>query len=476
VRGEKEKKFANGYNQPGDYSEASVVKIIVVGAGEVGYHFAEWLSREKKEVVVIDINAQPLQWILEHLDVQTLHGSGSNPRILEEAGIKDADILLTVTDSDEVNLVACFFANIIAPRVRKVALIRNPDYTEYRKALSRGIANITTVINPEREVVNSILRIMSAPDVEEVSDFMGGRLKMLGKHLPPASPLDGLKLARLPELIKRNRMVVAALVRDDRLIIPKGTDVLKGGDFVYFTCLTEHLDEILRLFGKRAFHLKNLLIVGGGNIGFRLAQILDQRRLNVRLIEKDPQRCRVISARLRHTIVLQGFATDQKFLVQENIGAMDLVVAVTWDEEMNILACLLAKQLGAKKTIARINKFPYIPLVQTIGIDHIVSPRLSAINSIFPYMRRGNIVSTVSIKGKEAEVLEAIALEGSEIVGAPLKDLRFPKETLVLCIFRGEEIIIPSGDSLIQPEDRVLILSKAENIGRVEQALISREK
>jgi trk system potassium uptake protein TrkA len=463
-------------NKPTKGRGGTAVKIIVVGAGEVGYHFAEWLSREHKEVVVIDINAQPLQWILEHLDVQTLHGSGSNPRILEEAGLKDADILLTVTDRDEVNLVACFFANIISPRIRKVALIRNPDYTDYREALSRSIANITTVINPEREVVNSILRIMSAPDVEEVSDFMGGRLKMLGKHLPLNSPLDGVKLARLPEFIQRDRMVVAALVRDDRLIIPKGSDVLKAGDFVYFTCQTEHLDEILRLFGKKASHLKNILIVGGGNIGFRLAQILDQRRLNVRLIEKDPERCRTISAKLRHTIVLQGFATDQKFLVQENIGGMDLVIAVTWDEEMNILSCLLAKQLGAKKTVARINKFTYIPLVQTIGIDHIVSPRLSAINSIFPYMRRGNVVSTVSVKGKEAEVLEAIALEGSEIVGVPLKELRLPKETLVLCIFRGDELIIPSGDSLIRPEDRVLILSKSENIASVEQALISKER
>jgi trk system potassium uptake protein len=452
------------------------LKIVVVGAGEVGFHFAEWLSRENKEVVVIDTNAQPLQWILEHLDVQTLHGSGSNPRILEEAGVKDADILLAVTDRDEVNLVACFFANVISPRIRKVALIRNPDYTEYREALSRSISNITTVINPEREVVDSILRIMSAPDVEEVSDFMGGRLKMLGKHLPPDSPLDGLKLARLPEFIQRNRMVIAALVRDDRLIIPKGTDRLQAGDFVYFTCQTEHLDEILSLFGKKLFHLKNILIVGGGNIGFRLAQILDQRRLNVRLIEKDPQRCQVIAGKLRHTIVLQGFATDQKFLVQENIGAMDMVIAVTWDEEMNILACLLAKQLGARKTVARINKFLYIPLVQTIGIDHIVSPRLSAINSILPYLRRGNIVSTVSVRGKEAEVLEAIALEGSEIVSAPLKELRLPKETLVLCIFRGEDLIIPSGDSRVQPEDRILILSKGENIARVEQALSSKEK
>ena len=452
------------------------MKIVVVGAGEVGYHFAEWLSRENKEVVVIDTNAQPLQWILEHLDVQTLHGSGSNPRILEEAGLKDADILLAVTDRDEVNLVACFFANIISPRVRKVALIRNPDYTEYREALSRSITNITTVINPEREVVDSILRIMSAPDVEEVSDFMGGRLKMLGKHLPPDSLLNGLELARLPEFIQRNRMVIAALVRDDAVDYSQRHRCAAGRRFCVFYLPDRAPGRDFAPVRQKDFPLKNILIVGGGNIGFRLAQVLDQRRLNVRLIEKDPQRCQVIAGKLRHTIVLQGLATDQKFMVQENIGAMDMVIAVTWDEEMNILACLLAKQLGAKKTVARINKFLYIPLVQTIGIDHIVSPRLSAINSILPYLRRGNIISTVSVRGKEAEVLEAIALKGSEIVGAPLKELGLPKETLVLCIFRGEDLIIPSGDSRVQPEDRILILSKGENIARVEQALSPKEK
>jgi trk system potassium uptake protein TrkA len=448
------------------------VKIIIVGAGEIGYHFAEWLALEKKEVTVLDTDAQALRWVTEHLDVQTYLGSGSNPQVLEEAGIKEADILLAVTNNDEVNLVSCFFANLLAPAIRKIALIRNPVFTGYQEALARGITNISMVIDPEMEVVNSILRIMSAPEVEEINDFVGGRIKMLGKILPSTSPLAGLKLLRLPELIERNRMIVAALVRDERLIIPRGTDTLRAGDLVYFVCEDKYIPEILRLFGKPAHPLKNILIIGGGNIGFRLARQLDNSRLNLKLIEKDRERCQLISGRLRRTIVLQGYATDQKFLEQENISAMDLVVAVTWDEEINILGSLLAKQLGAKKTIARVNKFPYIPLVRTIGIDHIVSPRLSAINSIFPFMRRGNVVSTVSLRGKEAEVLEAIAQEDSEIVGRPLKDCRFLKDSLILCLFRGEEVLIPGGDTVIQDQDRLIILSTAQNIPRVEQALM----
>jgi trk system potassium uptake protein TrkA len=450
------------------------LKIVIVGAGEVGYHFAEWLAQEKKEVVVIDIAPEALVRVRDHLDVQILQGSGSNPRILEESNLKNADIILAVTDKDEVNLVACFFANLIAPEIQKVALIRNPDYIRYREALTRDILNIGLVINPEMEVVNSILRILSAPEVEEVNDFVGGRIKMLGKHLLPDSPLNGLKLMDLAEKIERNRMIIAALLRQEQLIIPKGTDTLRAGDFVYFVCQSRDIDKILRLFGKTTTPLKNILVVGGGNIGFPLAKELEARRFNVKLIEKDPQRCQTISTKLKRTLVLQGFATDQKFLEQENIGHMDMVVAVTWDEEMNILSCLLAKRLGAKKTIARVNKMPYIPLVQAIGIDHIVSPRLSAINTLFPYLRRGKVISTVTIRGKAAEVLEAEALAKSAIVGKPLKDLQFPKEALFLCIFRGNEVFIPSGDSIIEPGDRVLILSTGKVIPLVEQALMAK--
>jgi trk system potassium uptake protein TrkA len=450
------------------------LKIIIVGAGEVGYHFAEWLAIEKKEVVVIDTDPEALKRVSDHLDVQILQGSGSNPRVLEESGLKTADIILAVTDKDEVNIVACLFANVIAPPIQKVALIRNPDYINYREALTRDILNIGLVINPEREVVKSILRILGAPEVEEVNDFVGGRLKMLGKHLPPGSPLNGLKLTQLPEKIERNRMIIAALVRDDHLIIPKGNDTLRGGDFVYFVCQSQDIEEILRLFGKQAASLKNILVVGGGNIGFLLARELEARRFNVKLIEKDPLRCQVISSMLNRTLVLQGLATDQKFLEQENVGYMDMVVAVTWDEEMNILACLLAKQLGAKRTIARVNKVPYIPLVQAIGIDHIVSPRLSAINTLFPYMRRGKVISSVSIRGKAAEVLEAEALAKSAIVGKPLKDLQFPKEALFLCVFRGDEVIIPGGETVIEPGDRVLIFSTGAVIPLVEQALMGK--
>ncbi len=452
------------------------MKVVIVGGGEVGFYFAEWLSSERKEVVVIDKDENALRHMMNHLDVQTLCGSGSSPRILEDAGIEKADIILAVTDNDEVNLVACIFANLLAPNIQKVALIRNDDYGAYQEKLARDMVDISLVINPEVEVVNSILRIISVPEVDQIHDFVDGRIRLVGMLLPAASPLSGISLMQLPKIVERNRMVVAAIVREDRLIIPRGKDTLQADDFVYFACQDSELSKVLELFGRKGNPVKNIMIVGGGKIGYRLAQQLDGKKFNVKLIEMDAERCQTLAGNLHRTMVLNGHATDQAFMEQENAGSMDIVVAVTWDEEVNILASLLAKRLGAKKTVARVNKFAYIPLVHAIGVDHIVSPRRAAIDSIMPSMRRGKIMSTVFIKGKEAEVLEAVALPNSEMVGPPLKDIKLPKEALVLCVARGDEVLIPSGETVIQPQDRLIILSTRKNLARVEQLLVSKRR
>ncbi|MBW1917594.1 MAG: Trk system potassium transporter TrkA [Deltaproteobacteria bacterium] len=448
------------------------MKIVIVGAGEVGFHIAQRLALENKEVVVIDKNPEALKRVSDHLDVQVLHGSGSDPRVLEVAGIKSAERILAVTDSDEANLIVCFFANFLAPGIPKVARIRSEEYNAYRQALAKEPLNINMVINPDVEVIKSILSYLSAPDVEEINEFAGGRIVMVGKYLQADSPLNDLKLLHLPDKIGGKRLIIAALIRNDQLIIPKGTDRIKAHDLVYFVCEKKDLEKFLKLFGGQVHSLRNILIVGGGKIGLRLAQALDNKNYNTKLIECDLERSQYLSAQLNRIIVLHGDGTDQELLDQENIGSMDMIMALTGDEEMNILSCLLAKRLGAYKTLARINKFAYISLVQTVGIDHIVSTRLAAIYSILHYIRRGRVLSIVSLKGEQAEVLEAIALETSDIVGTPLKELKFPADALVLCILRGEKVIIPTGDSVIQPQDRVMILSTRQNIPLVEKSLM----
>ncbi len=448
------------------------MRIIIVGAGEVGFHIAEKLVTENKDVVVIDMNPAALRRMNEHLDVQTIEGSGSSPKILEDAGVVGADIMLAVTDSDETNLIACFFANALDAKVTKVARIRNEEYTSYQDALARNILNINMVINPEIETVKSIVHQIKYPGALEINEFAGGRILMAEVRLVESCALDGISLMRLPAHLNGLRLIIGGIVRNDVLIVPKGGDELRRDDIVYFVCERDELRQALALFGAPSKPFRDILIIGGGNIGFRLAQELDQGQYHVKLVEVDEERSRVLSANLDRVVVLQGDGTDQELLQEENIGQMDLVIALTGDDETNVLSCLLAKRLGAGETIARVNKFPYIPVVQAIGIEHTVSTRLSAVNSILHSIRRGKVISTAAIKGTGAEVMEAIAQEHSDIVGMPIKNMDFPKGALILCIIRKDEVILPTGDFIIEPLDRILILSTSSAIPRVEKALM----
>jgi trk system potassium uptake protein TrkA len=448
------------------------VRILIIGAGEVGYHVAQRLALENKDVVVIDTSMTALKRVQEHLDVQTIEGSGSSPRLLEEAGIKSADIMLAVTDSDEVNLIACFFANQLAPHVTKVARIRNEEYTDFQQAFTEAHLNISVVINPVVEMVTSIVRPMSLPGAIEVNEFADGRIRIVGVRMVPGCPLDGVKLKNIREKVAGVGLVIAAVVHDNRLTIPTGQDTLRAEDIVYFVCEDKDIDACMHYFGTHTQPVKNLLIIGGGNIGMRLADALDVKDYHVKLIEPDRERSQELSAQLDRIIVLHGDGTDRELLEEENVSSMDVVIALTGDDETNILSCLLAKSLGAKRTIARINKFAYLPLMQTIGVDHFVSSRLSAIHSILHNIRRGKVISTISIKGEEAEAMEAIALEHSEIANKAVKDLEFPHGAIILSVLRGDEVILPYGDLVIRPQDRLIILAMRDVIPQVERKLM----
>ena len=451
------------------------MRIIIIGAGEVGFHIAQRLAVENKEVVVVDKSAEALRKIAETSDVQTVQGSGSSPEVLEDAGIAEADILLAVTDSDEINLIACFFANMLSPNVTKLARIRGGIYTNYGHLLTGEEVGITKIINPDEEVVNSILRLMSVPGAVEINEFAGGKIRLIGINLPDESPVVGTKLLDLRAKIGDDLgIVIAALVREDKLIIPGGLDVIKKGDVVYFACDIREQEDILERLGVSTEPVREVLIVGGGNIGYKLAKALDNKYYHTRLLESRQKRCEFLSERLDRPIVLMGDSTDQDILREENIQDMDMVIAVTGDEETNILTCLLAKSLGAKSTVTRVNNFGYMPLIEPIGIDYLVCPRLSAINSLLHYIRRGRVISSVSIKGEEAEALEAIAHEDSPIVGKAIKDLSFPRGCLVLCFQRGDEVVIPRGDTLIRPNDQLIIISTRQNIPKVEKVLTTK--
>ncbi len=447
------------------------MKIIIVGAGEVGYHIANRLALENKDVVVIDSDPAAVRRVADDMDVQTLTGSGSSPAKLEEAGIQNADILLAVTNSDETNLVACLVANLLSPTTKKLARIRSGEFDQYHSTFREMAPHIETVINPEIEVVKTIQSLMRVPGAVEVGEFADGRIKIVGVYLNQNSHLAGVQLIDLPKLIDRRRLLIAAIVREEEVIIPRGQDRLMAGDLIYFISQEKDLLETLSLLGKHADPVRRVLIIGGGRIGKRLAMQLESQSIYCKIIEKREDRCADLADSLNKAVVLHGDGSDQSLLSEENIGDMDVVVTLTDNEETNILCSLLTRRLGASKAITKISKFSYFPLMTAIGIEQVVSTRLSAINSILQHVRRGKVLSAISLKGEQAEAMEVVALETSAIVSKPLKRIAFPKGAMVAGIMRQAQIIIPTGDTVIEPEDRLIIMALRRAIAGIEKIL-----
>jgi trk system potassium uptake protein len=448
------------------------MKVLIIGAGEVGFHIANRIALENKDVVVIDNNPEAIRRISDILDVQVMVGSGSSPVVLEEAGIRNADIMLAVTNSDEINLVACLVTHMISPSTKKLGRLRAAHFDDYHDTFRTSMPHIDTIINPEIEVVKTIDLLMSFPGAVDVGEFAQGRVYFIGVTLDKVSGLAGLKLSELSTHIGKKRLLIAALIRGEKLIIPSGDDRIMLDDLVYFITEKDKVFESLKIFGKHDFPVQRAMIIGGGRIGYRLATMLEQKNIYTKIIEKRAERCKILAEQLNKTIILHGDGSDQDLLMEENIHDMGAVITLTNDEETNILASLLAKKMGARKTITQISKFSYFPLMNMIGIQQVVSPRLSAINSILQHIRRGKVLSAKSIKGEQAEVMEALALETSDIVGKPLKNISFPKGALVTGIIRGESITIPSGESVIEPGDRIIIFAQRSAIPKVEKILM----
>jgi trk system potassium uptake protein TrkA len=447
------------------------LRIIIVGAGEVGYHIASRLASEDKDVVVVDKDPAAVRRVSEDLDVQVIMASGSSPKVLEDAGIKEAEILLAVTDSDEANLVACLVANMLSPATKKLARIRDAGFDDYHQNFKDAAPHIDTVINPEIEVVKTIQRLMRVPGAVDVGEFAEGRVKFVGIRLDEASPMAGVRLSDFSAMFGQARPLIAAVVRGDELIIPRGNNVLEPGDLVYFISEKKRLADTVKLFNKSFRPLKRVIIVGGGRIGQRLAEVLERESVQTKIIESNLERCNVLAETMDKTVVLHGDGSDQKLLMEENVGDADVVVTLTHDEETNILTSLLAKKLGAHSTITKVSKFSYFPLMSTIGLDKMVSPRLSAISSILQEIRKGKILSAVSVLGEDAEVIEAVALATSDITGRPLKKLSFPKGALLVCIIREDEIIIPTGESVVEPDDRIILFARRQAVKKLEKLL-----
>jgi trk system potassium uptake protein TrkA len=449
------------------------MRAVIVGAVEVGYNIADILSKEGNDIVIIDTNDERLKDIAENLDVQTITGSGSSPQVLKEAKLSQAEMVVAVTDSDETNIVACLLASAQSTSPFKVARIRNPDLNRESVLFDKAHLNIDLCINPEREAVKDVINLMEYSGASEVIDFAEGNVKLVSFYVDAECGAIGKNLQQIMEDYPAGEdILVASVTRGDEPIIPSGKTVIKEKDHLFVFAKSEHVRSMLTFFGKKEELAERVFIVGGGNTALMLAEALEKKWVDtIKIIEKRQDRCDLLASRLDRAICLHGDGTDQELLKEENIKDADYFIAVTDDEEENILSALLAKQLGAKKVISLVNKSGYTHLIPLLGIDGVMNPRRASVGKILHFIRKGKVISATPLGDEKAEAVEFIALETSDITNRPLKDIDFPKGTIIGAITRAGEVIIPGGDSVILPGDHVILVTLRSSIQKIEKIL-----
>jgi trk system potassium uptake protein TrkA len=442
------------------------MRVIIVGAGEVGYQIAKFLSLESLDVVVIDKDRNKTSRISEEIDIAVIDGEGGSPSSLREAEADRADILLAVTDQDETNMIACLLAKAMFGIPRKIARIRNPDYFSNEHLLRT--LDIDPAINPELEIASAIIRILEAPFASEIEEFEGGLVKVIGFKIPETSPLIGKPLKKFGTDTGR-KFLIGLIVRDEKTFIPSGDDTIKLGDIIYVPVRHGELFETTALLGIMMSPVKRIMILGGGRTGYYIASRIEGK-YDVKIIERNEERCKFLSKNLGRALVLHADGTEQKVLLEENIRDMDVFVSVSNNDELNIMVSLLAKKLGVKKTVTLVNKTDYIPLAHGLGIQSVLSPRLITASTILRYVRRGDILSLTAIADAKAEILEGRIGGTSPLIGKALQKVQ-PKDSIIGAIIRGDQVIIPSGQDVFQEEDKLVIFTLRESIKRVEKML-----
>jgi trk system potassium uptake protein TrkA len=441
--------------------------VIIVGAGEVGFQIARFLSAEGVDVVVVDKAREKLKRISEELDVAVIEGEGGAPSVLREAGAEKADILLAVTDMDETNMIACLVAKVMFQIPRNVARIRNLEY--FGNTLLLQSLGINPAISPEVEAAKAVVRLLEVPFAADVEDFENGKVKIIGFRIPSNSKLIGKTLKNLN--LTGPKVLIGAIQRGEQIIIPTGNDTIKKDDIIFLPVKAQDVNLICSSIGGVTMPIKRIMIVGGGRIGFYVAKTIEARNLNVKVIEKDAERCKFLLKSLKKSVILHGDGSDQKLLEEENIANMDVFAAVSNNEELNIMASLLAKRLGVKKVITIVNRTDYLPLADSLGIEAVLSPRLITAGTILKYVRGANILSLTTVAEGKAEIMEAEVKEGSVLIGKTLFEVELPKKSLIGAIIRDNNIIIPSGSDRIFSNDKLIIFTLKESIKQVEKLL-----
>lgn len=446
------------------------MRVIVVGAGEVGYHVAERLANEKHDVVVVDVRPDRLDYVQSHLDVAVIEGSGASPAVLEEAGIKHAGLLTAVTSVDEVNLVCCMSVRGSSDLV-KVARVSNPDFYADGAQLRPDLFGVDVMINPERELALETIRLLRATAATDVAVFAGGAVQLVGLQVKHDAPIAGKTFSQIGAEFGTRSIISVAIKRAGETIVPKGTTTAQGGDHLYFVAASQAVSDGLELCGYRHSDVRRVMVAGGSHEAYYLAQLLDQHRGQAIMLVQARERAQELAERLSNALILNGDATDVELLELEGVGGVDAFIAFTEHDEKNILSALLAKHAGARQIITLVNRTDYMPLARRVGLETIVSPRLSAASAILRYVRRGSVTSMATFKEIEAEAIAFHVAATSPLVNRPLADARFPPGSIVAAIVRGEggEALVPRGEDALRMGDTAIVFALPEAVGRVTE-------
>ncbi|MBD3671294.1 MAG: Trk system potassium transporter TrkA [Gammaproteobacteria bacterium] len=435
------------------------MKIIILGAGQVGSSVAANLASEANDITVVDVHPSRLRALQDRLDIRTIQGKASHPEVLERAGAEDADMIIAVTNSDETNMVACQVAYTIFHTPTKIARVRSSEYLKYEQLFAQDALPVDVLISPEQVVTDYIERIIETPGALQVLNFADGKVQLVAVRAIKGGPLVGEQLKTLRTHMPGIDTRVAAIFRAGHPITPTGDTIIEADDEIFFIAARAYIRAVMSELREVDRPNKRIIIAGGGNIGIRLAKALENDH-SVKIIDHNPERSQETAEELKNSIVLLGDASDEELLLDENIENTDVYCALTNDDEANILSALLAKRLGARKVMALINRSSYVDLVESGDIDIAISPQQATIGTLLTHVRRGDVVAVHSLRRGAAEAIEAVAhgdKNSSKVVGRSIEDLDLPHGTTIGAIVRGDEVLIAHHDTVIQSDDHVIL-------------------
>ncbi|MBB5346953.1 Trk system potassium transporter TrkA [Desulfoprunum benzoelyticum] len=444
------------------------MRIIIVGAGQVGFHICERFSLENQDVVLIDTDEKKLKRIERDLNIMTIHGSGASARILAEAGIAKTDLFIAVTDSDEVNLIACIMSSQYNVKTR-IARVRNQDFLEEGMFPDTKVLDIDMIISPDQAMTDEIVSLCHISAAFDMAKFADGRLMLLGYQIKAGNPRLGMTLNKLMKVHGSHNFIMTAIIRGKDTIIPRGDDAIEAGDKIYIMVRREDIFRVEKFFHLSSRTPHKVFIIGGGRIGYAVARALEDLNIEVFLVENNRQRCEFLSENLGRTTVLNIDGLDSHDLLDEGIDQADLVISLTSDDSNNIMSSLLAKYHGARKCITKITRHDFVPLLGSLGIDIALSSRQVAASMILRFVRRGAVGTVATIMNSDAEAMEIKVPMNRNFENVALKDLDFPKGAIIGAIVRGRKILIPSGNTRVQADDNLVVFFTRDAVKVLEQ-------